>query len=139
MEGTFQTVCCAVLLVAQVFPTLCDPMDCRLPGSVCGDSPGKKTGVGCHAFLQRIFSTQGSNLGLLHCTWILYHLSHQEGPRTLEQVAYPFSRETSQPRNLAGVSCIADGSFTSRATWEAFQTTYRRLKHCRVRCVSSRS
>jgi len=27
--------------------------------------------------LQRIFSTQGSNLGLLHCRWILYHLSHQ--------------------------------------------------------------
>ena len=39
MEGTFQTVCCAVLLVAQVFPTLCDPMDCRPPGSVRGDSP----------------------------------------------------------------------------------------------------
>ena len=24
-----------------------------------------------------IFSTQGSNLGLLHCRWILYHLSHE--------------------------------------------------------------
>ena len=29
------------------------------------DSPGKVTGVGCHAFLQGIFPTQGSNLGLL--------------------------------------------------------------------------
>ena len=29
------------------------------------DSPGKNTGVGCHAFLQGIFSTQGSNLYLL--------------------------------------------------------------------------
>ena len=27
-------------------------------------SPGKNTGVGCHALLQRIFPTQGSNLGL---------------------------------------------------------------------------
>ena len=33
------------------------------PGSsVRGDSPGKKTGVGCHALLQGIFLTQGSNL-----------------------------------------------------------------------------
>ena len=33
------------------------------------DSPGKNTGVGCHALLQRIFPTQGLNpclLGLLH-------------------------------------------------------------------------
>ena len=27
-----------------------------------------------------IFPTQGSNLGLLHCSWILYHLSHQGSP-----------------------------------------------------------
>ena len=29
------------------------------------DSPGKNTGVGCHALLQGIFPTQGSNLCLL--------------------------------------------------------------------------
>ena len=30
--------------------TLCNPMDCSPPGfSVHGDSPGKNTGVGCHA------------------------------------------------------------------------------------------
>ena len=40
------------------------------------DSPGKNTGVGNHCLLQRIFLTQGLNLGLLHCRWILYHLSH---------------------------------------------------------------
>ena len=52
-----------------------------LPGSsVCGDSPGKNTGVGCHAFLQEIFLTQRSNLGLPHCRWILYHLNHQGSP-----------------------------------------------------------
>ena len=33
----------------QLCPTLCDPVDCSLPGSsVHGDSPGKNTGVGCH-------------------------------------------------------------------------------------------
>ena len=42
------------------------------PGSsVHGDSPGKNTGVGCHAFLQGNFPTQGLNPGLLHCRWIL--------------------------------------------------------------------
>ena len=47
------------------------------PGSsIHGDSPGKNTRVGCHALLQEIFLTQGSNsrlLQLLHCKWILYH------------------------------------------------------------------
>ena len=39
-------MCCACLLVSQSCPTLCDPMDCSLPGSsVRGDSPGKNTEV----------------------------------------------------------------------------------------------
>ena len=51
--------------VAQLRPTLCDPMDCSLPGpSVHGGSPGKNTGVGCHALLQGICTTQGLNPGL---------------------------------------------------------------------------
>ena len=56
-------------------------MDCSQPGSsVRGDSPGQNTGVGCHALLQGIFPTQGSNPGLSHCRWILYCLSHQGSP-----------------------------------------------------------
>ena len=43
-------------LAAQLCPTLCDPVDCSLPGtSVRGDTPGRNTGVGCHALLQGIF------------------------------------------------------------------------------------
>ena len=43
-------------------------MDYSPPGfSVHGDSPGKNTGVGCHALLQGIFPTQGLNPNLLHC------------------------------------------------------------------------
>ena len=46
----------------QSCPILCDPMDYSLcPWA----SPGKNTGVGCHALLQGIFLTQGSNPGLL--------------------------------------------------------------------------
>ena len=67
-----------VCLVVQSCPTLCDPMNHSPPGSsVHADSPGKNTGVGCHALLQGIFPTQGLNADLLHCRWTLYHLSHQ--------------------------------------------------------------
>ena len=81
--------------VAQSRPTLCEPMDCSLPGSsVHGDSPSKNTGVGCHALLQRIFPTQGSNSGLLHCRQILYWLSHQGSawtkPNSILLIAVPF-------------------------------------------------
>ena len=38
--------------------------------------PGKNTGVGCLFLFHGIFLTQGSNLGLLHCRQIPYHLSH---------------------------------------------------------------
>ena len=51
----------------QLCPTLFDPMDCSPPGSsIHGNSPGKNTGVGCHALLQGIFPTKESNLSLLH-------------------------------------------------------------------------
>ena len=33
-----------------------------------------------HSLLQRIFLTQGLNLGLLHCRRILYHLSYRDYP-----------------------------------------------------------
>ena len=48
------------------------------------DFPGKNMGVGCCSLLQETFSTQGSNLGLLHCRQILYHLSQLEAYRSLE-------------------------------------------------------
>ena len=51
---------------AQSCLTLCDSTDGSPPGSsVQGDSPGKYTGVGCHALLQEIFPTQGLNPCLL--------------------------------------------------------------------------
>ena len=52
--------------VTQSCPTLCNPMNCSLPGSsIHGDSPGNNIGVDCHGFLQGIFPTQGSNPHLL--------------------------------------------------------------------------
>ena len=114
-----------VCLVTQSYLTLCNPID----SSVHGESPGRNTGVDCHALLQGIFPTQGSNPGLLHCRWILYQLSHQGSPkvyvkvaqlcprplwdlmdytvhgilqaRILEWVAIPFSSRSSQARSPA--------------------------------------
>ena len=107
-------------LAAQVCLTLCNLMDSSPPGSsVLGDSPGKNSGLGCHALLQGIFPTQGFNPGLQHCRWILCHLSHQGSPRILEWVAYPFSSGSSWPRNWTGVSSIAGRFFTSWASREA--------------------
>ena len=84
-------MCCAVLSRSVMSPmgTLWDPMDCSLPGSsVHGASPGKNTGAGCHALLQGIFQTQGSNPGLLHCKWILYKLSYQGSPAKILKYRY---------------------------------------------------
>ena len=83
---------CVCANVAQSCLTLCNPMDWS-PLVLCPwDSPRKNTRVGCHALLQGIFLTQGSNPGLPHCGQILYHLSHQGSPSILEWEAYPFSR-----------------------------------------------
>ena len=124
-------------LVAQLCLTLCH-MPARI---LCPwDSSGKNTGVGSHSFLQGIFLTQGSNLGLLHCRQILYCLNHQGRPillyeseshsvislydpmdhrvhgilqaRILEWEAFSFSRGSSQIRDQTQVSHIAGGFFT---------------------------
>ena len=68
------------MLVTQVYPTLCNSMNCRLPAS------------SVHGILQA---------------------------RTLEWVAMPSSRGSSQPRDWTQVSRIAGGFFTVWATWEA--------------------
>ena len=42
-------MCVHACIAAQSCLTLCDPMNCSLPGSsVHGNSLGKDTGVGCH-------------------------------------------------------------------------------------------
>ena len=104
--------------VTQLCLTLCDPMDCPW------NFPGQNTGVGSLSLLQGIFPTQGLNPGLPHCRWILYQLSHKGSPRTLEWVAYPFSKGSSRPRNRTRVSCIAGGFFTN---WAMNVCNYRQL------------
>ena len=78
-----------VLATGPPGPALCDPMDYNLPGSsVHRDSPGKNTGVGCHALLQGIFPTQGSNPGPI------MSLALQVGSLPLAPPQKPFTAHT---------------------------------------------
>ena len=57
---------CVCVKLLQLCLTLCDSMDCSPPGpSVHGHSPGKNTGMGCHALLQGIIPTRD-------WTWVSY-------------------------------------------------------------------
>ena len=71
------SVVTCVCVCTQSCLTLCNPIDCSLPG----DFAGKNTGVGCHVLLQGIFLTQGSNLHLcvsFISRQILYHWATSE-------------------------------------------------------------
>ena len=85
--------------------------------------PGQNAWVDSLSLLQGIFPTQGSNPGVPYRRQILYQLSHQGNPRILEWVAYPFSRESSKPRNQTGASCIAGRFFTN---WAVRETQWNR-------------
>ena len=67
------------------------------------DSLGKNTGVGCHDFLQGIFSTQGSNLGLLPFKQFLYHWATRESQS--EYCLLSNVSPSSRFRAYAGINC----------------------------------
>ena len=73
-RGTIYSVCVS----RSVMSDSLQPQGLQPSRLLCSwNFPGKNTGVGSRSLLQRIFPPQGSNLGLLHCRRILYHLSHQ--------------------------------------------------------------
>ena len=65
--SSFLVYACVHAKSLQSCLTLCNPMNCSLPGSSVHeiDSLGKNTGVGCCALLQGIFQNEGLNLCLL--------------------------------------------------------------------------
>ena len=64
-------VCPVCVKLLQSCLILCDPLDCSLPGSWVHDIFQVRI-LQWAALLQGIFQTQGLNLRLLHCRWILY-------------------------------------------------------------------
>ena len=107
--GCFMCVC----LVAQSCPTLCNPVDSSPPGSSVHR-------ILCARILERVTRPSSRDLpnpgiepGIPHCSWILYHLSHQGSPRIWSGKSVPSPGDLPEPRNRTRVSCIADGFFTS--------------------------
>ena len=92
-------------------------------------SPGKNTGVSCHALLQGIFPTQGLNPCLLHCrktlftfeppakaiaslfVCVLSHFSHAWLLATLWSVAHqaPLTMRFSSQEYWSGLPCLSPG------------------------------
>ena len=91
LSHPYMTTGKTIALTRQTFvapppPILCDHMGCSSPGSPFpGDSPGKNTGVGCHALLEGIFLTQGSN------PYLLCLLPWQAGSVPLEPPGKPLT------------------------------------------------
>ena len=107
---TWMSLCCARLSHSVVSDSLW-PHWLQPASLLCSwDSSGKNTGVGCPAFLQGIFPTQGWT----QVSWIAGQFftiwAHQESPGILEWVAYPFSRGSSQPWSRTEVSHVAADS-----------------------------
>ena len=72
------------VLVPQLCPTLCDPMDCSPQGSsVHGILEARILEWVSVPFSRGSSQLRGSNLGLSHCRQIPYHLSHQGSPLLL--------------------------------------------------------
>jgi len=77
------------------------------------NSPGQNTGVGSLSLPSGDLPNPGIKPRSPALQAGSLQLSHQESPRILEWVAYPFSSRSSQPRNQTRVSCNAGGFFTS--------------------------
>ena len=77
----FSFHCGCVCLVTQSCLALWNPMDCSPPTFPVHGILQARILEWVHiSYSKGFFLTQGSNLGLLYCRRILYHLSHQGSP-----------------------------------------------------------
>ena len=97
LNWTELSKCEVKVLVTQSHLTLPDPMDCKPARLLCPwDSPGKNSGVACHALLWGNFPTQGWNPGLLHRTCILSHMSPEGSRNSLTSGTTPLSGQQAE-------------------------------------------
>ena len=121
--ATSQTYSLPQLLVAQSCPSLCNPMDCSLPGS--SDHRIRQARIlewGAISFfrgssqplLQGIFPTR-SYLGLPHCGQILHHLSQKESPIPSPGLSLTTNHTSLSPRPGTGraVCCWSQSGWWS--------------------------
>ena len=103
-----------VALVAQSSLTLCNPTDHSLPGpSVHGILQARM--LEWVAISPEDLPDQGSNLSLLHCRQILYHLSYREVPvYTYNFKPWVFPRAGVPNRSMA---CLEPGCTAGGEQW----------------------
>ena len=97
-------------------------------------SPGQNSGVGRLSLLQGIFPTQGSNPGLLHCSRILYQMSHQGSPMFLSLCFLSFVMGTITLPNGIIVKINKTGTWHRAAALKMLPVT---TCHSRWSCDSS--
>ena len=120
MEPNF--ILLLLCLVAQLFPTLCDPMDCSPPGaSVMGILQARIlewVAMPCSrgSSQPKDWTQVSHSEGRFFTIWATIYF-YQGSTWILEWVVYPFSRRSSWPRNWTGVSWTVDGFFTSWAIY----------------------
>ena len=133
-------------LVAQSYLTLCDPHRLLPARLLCPwNSPGKNIELGCHSLLQGIFLIQGLNLGLLHCRWILYWLSHQGNPCDFSYYSWkivitfslqisisPKNNESGEERGFA----ITEGHYNYYTNAKIIQSSQPKLSYLNLTCIS---
>ena len=73
--------------------------------------------MGCHFLLQGIFTTQGSNPGLLYCRQTLYRLSHQGSPHggisIISISVHTKLNSSSPPRILVSISTPLSSNYNT--------------------------
>ena len=89
VRGLSKHVCRESENVSCSVVSLCDLMDCSPPGSyVLGILQARTLEWVAMPSSREIFLTQGSNLSLLHCGKILYHLNHKRSPSICVESIY---------------------------------------------------
>ena len=89
-----------------------------------------------HFFLQRIFLTQGSNLGLLHWRQSLYHLSHREAPKGIYKKQLDLQ---SSPGEQLLLYSLAQVSLPGYSLFVFLNLSYFSKKNKRERCTVSQA
>ena len=116
-------ICCEPVKVTQSCPTLCDPMDYILRGSpVHGILQARIPKWVAILFSRGSSQPRESNPDLLHCRWILYHLSHQ-GRQKWELV----NGKGASIQNR--VSYLPTSDFHSYSAYLLLEAPYWRLEH----------
>ena len=129
-QGTLLSAlrCAGLCLVAQSCPTLCNPMDCTLLGS-------SVHGILQARILEKVAmpSSRGSSwipgglsLALLHCSEILYHLSHQGSP--FNWYVFFFFLIILFIYDCSGLHCL--WAFSSCREWGLLFSCSSRASHC---------